>query len=172
MKKIFLTLFIFNIGVECMEKWEVYVNMVHDGVEGDIVAKVESNADDVKLINYEAEERNQVILSEEEDSLEIVVSSANNATIGIYSSEDLNNSLLSFVLKKTGNHMPAKAEFSNIGYGLRAIFYRPSMGGGDNFVLAIGRKESDVSVSAVQQALTHQLSYLQMYFPVISAVGQ
>lgn len=172
MKKIFFALFVLNMEANCMREWEVSVDVVHKGVKGAIVARVAANNDNVKLLNYTAEEKDQVNLSEEKDSLAIVVSREDSAAIGIYSSEDSDNSLLSFTLRKEGDYMPAKAEFVHVSPSLRAVFYRPSMGGGDNFVLAIGYKESDVSIPAVQQAQTQHLSYLQMYFAVNSVIGQ
>ena len=109
-------------------------------------------------------------LAEEQDSLEIVGSNVDNGTIGIYSSEDPNTSLLDFIVRKTSKYAPATINFVNVTPGLIAVMYRPSMGGGDNFVLALGYKESDISVQTVQQA--QYLGHLQMYFPVIKMIGQ
>jgi hypothetical protein len=170
MRKIFLALVVFNVEVNCMEKWAAYFDVVHGGMEGRVVAKVVPDNNNVKLLDHEFEERDQLNLTEEEDTLEVVVSNANSGTIGIYSSEDLDNSLLNFVVQKTGKHAPATVIFENISRGLRAVAYRPSMGVGDNFVLAFGQRESDISISTVQQA--QHLGRLQMYFPVSSVVGQ
>lgn len=170
MKKILLMLLAFSVDARCMDKRAIYLDVVHSGVEGPIIAKVVSNDGGVKLLGHEFEEKDQLNLIEEEDSLGVVVFNADGGTIGIYSSEDPENSLLNFVVQKSSNHTPATVNFVNIGRGLRAALYRPSMSGGDSFVLALGRKESDISVSTVQEA--QQFGYLQMFFPVSSMVGQ
>jgi hypothetical protein len=169
MKKIFLALAILNVEANCMERWGAYFNVVHNGIGQLVVAKVAPGNNDVKLLGHEFEEKNQLNLAEEEDALEVVVSNINSGTIGIYSSENLESSLLNFVVRKTAKHAPATVDLTNVGAGMMAVLYRPSMGGGDNFVLALGHSESDVSASTVRQS--QRLGRIQTYFPIKSIVG-
>lgn len=170
MKKILLLVLLILMKVDSMERWGVYFDVVHSGVQGSIVAKVAHDNDNVKLLGHEFEEKDQLNLAEEEDSLEIVGSNVDNGTIGIYSSENPNASLLNFVVHKTSKYAPATISFVDVTPGLIAVMYRPSMGGGDNFVLALGHNEADISVQTVQQA--QHLGHLQMYFPVTKMIGQ
>jgi hypothetical protein len=169
MKKIFLVLVVFGVEANCMEKWTAYFSVTHNGIEEGIIAKVAPNGNNIKLLGHMFEEEDQLDLTEEEDSLEVAISNANTGTIEICSSENTQNHLLSFLVQKTGKHVPATVNFIDVSRGIMAVLYRPSMGGGDNFVLAFGRRESDVAVSTVQQA--QRLGHLQMYFPVCSMVG-
>lgn len=106
-----------------------------------------------------------VIPSEEEDGFEVSLNQ--NCQRGIVSVYDINASeqiLLKFSLEKISRYSPATIKLLEVATNTKAILYRPSMGGGDRFVLLISNRESDFSMKKIQESLP--FGKIQFYIPI------
>jgi hypothetical protein len=162
----FMTVIVSCAEVDCMNGGNVYFKMVSNNIEGHIVAKV-PEAENLKLVDSSLERVNRIEIENEEE--EDVATSGDNGIVEIYSSNDEDVKLLEFSVQKPSRYIPAVVTLQNPNEMIKAILYRQSMGGGDNFILAIGRIESDISVVKMQQVLP--FGSIQMYFPVSTIVG-
>lgn len=156
--------------VSCTDDWAAYFNVLHKGIEGVIIAKTLEISDSVKLMGNAFEKKDRVQLDGQNKEFELVADTA-EGKLGIFqlgSTGDI--PLLEFTVQKSDKDGPAKiVDFITVSPGIVATLYRPSMGGGDNFVLALGRRQSDVSSAVVQEVLATPSGYQQTYFPLCVA---
>ncbi len=157
--------------VSCTDDWAAYFNVLHKGIEGVIIVKTLEISDSVKLMGNAFEKEDQVQLDGQNKEFELVANSTTKkGKLGISKVDSTgNNLLLTFTVQKSDKDSPAKiVDFITVP-GIIAILYRPSMGGGDNFVLALGHQQSDVSSAVVQEVLATPSGYQQTYFPLCVA---
>lgn len=149
MKKGFFWIFIvFSFELFGMKKI-VYFNTIHESNQS-ITARV---SDGIKLVDTSLKEVEQFeIQPEEEDGFEVSLNST-SGIVRVYDTTNLENEILKFSIEKKSCYTPATVKLLAVAPETKAVLYRPSMGGGDNFVLAIGKKTSDFSVAKVQSLL-------------------
>ena len=166
MKKIafFVTTVVFCESVLGMmterDEREVCFQIVSDGIKGNIVAKVPETGE-LRLMGSSVETVTRVEITDQQMD---DIATSGSGTVEVYSSNDESKKLLEFNVEKLNGYTPAKVSLQNPDATVEAILYRPSMGGGDNFVLAIGHVGSDLSVARMQKVLP--FGSVQMFFPV------
>lgn len=127
-----------------------YFEIVHEGISP-ITVKV---SDGLRLLDASFNKVGELNISSEgeEDGFEVSMDdNVSSGTVSIYNNQ--NDTLLKFYIEKNSRYSPAVVDFLNIGNNTKAVLYRPSMGGGDRFVLAIGDKGADISMTKMQQSL-------------------
>ncbi len=151
----------FCLNVFCMEK-VVYFDTIHE-TNPSITARV---SDEMKLVDSSLNEVSELTISSgEESGFEVFLRDGyRSGIVSVYDSRDLDNVLLKFSIEKASSYFPAKVQILSVAPSMRSVLYRPSMGGGDNFVLLIGDKTSDFSIEKVQRSLP--FGSIQSYTPV------
>jgi len=140
----------------------VYFDIIHRD-NPKITAKV---SEGMKLFDGSLKEVNEIVIpSEEEDGFEVSLNqNCNRGIVFMYDINDSKQTLLKFSLEKISNNYPATVKFLEVETNIKAVLYRPSMGGGDRFVLLIGNKKSDFSIKMIQESLP--FGEIQFYIPI------
>lgn len=144
-----------------------YFEMVHKKIP-QITAKV---SDGLKLLDNSFSKVEELSISSdgEDNGFEVSMrDDINSGTVSIYpSGNDDQNPLLTFEIQKNSRYCPATVKFLSVENNTKAVLYRPSMGGGDRFVLAIGKEDEDVSSEKMQQSLP--FGSIQFFIPVCTS---
>lgn len=106
-----------------------------------------------------------IIPSEEEDGFEVILNeNCDNGIVFMYDPNNFKRVLLKFSIEKKSSYFPATVKFLEVASNTKAVLYRPSMGGGDRFVLLIGNKNSNFSMKKLQESLP--FGEIQFYIPI------
>lgn len=152
---------ILSFEVCCMEK-TVYFSTIHEDNPSITVRAY----DGIKLLDSFLTGVDEVVISTAiEDGFEVSLShNLTSGTVAVYSSDNLQNVLLKLSVEKTSSYSPAIVKLLEKAQKTKATLFRPSMGGGDSFVLMIGVIGSDFSSAKIQSILP--FGAMQFYAPI------